>query len=70
MNDQRTSYMALRINIFGTTDLCLGSDCLHCEKNWTHTPSASGSYSRLAGGLADKIQVDFKFFKIFYRLNY
>ena len=27
--------------------------CLHCAKNWTHTPSASGSYisqaSRLAG---------------------
>ena len=52
--------------IFGTTDLCLDNDHLSCEKIWTHTPSASGSYSRLA----NEIWVDIKIFKIFYRLNY
>ena len=31
---------------------------------------ASGSYGRLAGWLADEIRVDFKIFKILYRLNY
>ena len=34
--------MALDIHVFGTTDLCLDSDRLHCDKN-THMPSASGS---------------------------
>ena len=33
---------------FGTTELCLDSDRLYCEKNWIHTSSASGSYGRLA----------------------
>ena len=33
---------------------------------WTHTPSASGSYSRQA----DEIQVDFETMNILYRLNY
>ena len=33
-------------------------------------PSASESYGRLAGRLTDKIQVDFKIFKILYRLQY
>ena len=31
---------------------------------WSPTPSATGSYGRLAGRLADKIQVNFKNFKI------
>ena len=56
--------IALNINIvFGTIDLCLDSDHLHCEKNWTHMLSTSGSYSRLA----DKIGIIFKFL---YKLNY
>ena len=33
-------------------------------------PRASGSYGRLTGSLADEIQVEFKIFKILYRLNY
>ena len=41
--------MALRINFFGRTDLCLDVNHRSCEKNWTHAPSASGSYGRLAG---------------------
>ena len=44
------------------------------RKNWAHAPTASGSYSRLAGWLAgwlaDEMRVDFKIFKILYRLNY
>ena len=32
--------------------------------------SASASYGRLAGWLADKIQIDFKIFKIFYKLKH
>ena len=35
-------------------------------KNYAHTPTASGSYSRPA----DEMQTDFKTFKILYRLNY
>ena len=27
---------------------------LRCAKNWTHTPSTSGSYGKLAGRPADK----------------
>ena len=27
---------------------------LCCGKNWTHTPGASGSYSRQVGSLSDK----------------
>ena len=44
------------------------------RKNWTSTPSASGSYGRqagwLAGRLADEIRLDFEILKILYRLNY
>ena len=39
------------------------------RKNWASTPSASGSYGRLAG-LADEIRLDFQILKILYRLNY
>ena len=52
--------MVLRINFFGTTDLCLDIDHLSCKKNWTHTSSTSGSYGRLAY----KTQVKFENFKI------
>ena len=48
------------------------------RKNWASTPSASGSYGRLAGWqagrlagrLADEIRLDFEILKILYRLNY
>ena len=36
------------------------------RKNWASTPSASGSYGRLA----DEIHLDFAILKILYRLNY
>ena len=55
---------------FGTMDLFLNSNRLSCEKNWSSRPSTSGSYSKLAGRLADKLQMDFEIFKILYRLNY
>ena len=35
-------------------------------KKWTHTPSTSGFYGRLA----DEMQVQVEIFKIPYRLNY
>ena len=47
MKDQRTSYGA------ETTDCVLDVNRHTYEKNWTHTPSASGSYGRLA----DEMQV-------------
>ena len=34
---------------FGTKNLYLDSNCLFCDKNWTSTPSASGSYGRQTG---------------------
>ena len=37
---------------------------------WEKPRSTSGSYSRQAGWLADEIWVDFKVFKILYKLNY
>ena len=43
--------MLLRIKLCSlvyTTHSCLGSDYPSCEKNYTHTPSTSGPYSRLA----------------------
>ena len=64
MNDQRTSYGVKAF--FGTIDLYLDSNRLSCEKNWTPTPSSSGSYGRQAG----EIQLDFKILKILYRVNY
>ena len=48
-------------------DLFLNSNRLSCEKNWSSRPSTSGSYSKLAGRLADKLQMDFEIFKILYR---
>ena len=71
---------------FSTIDLYLDSNYLSCKKkNWTHIPSTSGSYGKLAAGSwqagrqadrlavgrqADKSWMDFKIFTIFYRLNY
>ena len=69
MNDQRTSY--------GPKDkrslvqwISIKQHHLSCEKNWTSRPSTSGFYGKLAGRLADKLQMDFEIFKILYRLNY
>ena len=74
MNDQRKSY--------GTKDkrssiqwICIQTAIAFLvRKTQIHTPITSGSYSRQAGRqpgwLADKIWVDFKVFKILYRLNY
>ena len=36
---------------------------LLCAKNWTHTPSASESYGRLAAWQADKNLIVLNFFK-------
>ena len=33
------------------------------RKNWAYIPTASGSYSRLAGWLVNEIRMDFKFLK-------
>ena len=40
------------------------------RKNWASTPSASGSYGRQAGRLADEIWLDFEILIILYRLKY
>ena len=53
--------MAMKIHVFGTTGLCLDSDCLHCDKNWTHIPSTSASSGRLAG----EIRMSCKIFRNF-----
>ena len=57
MNEQRTAMVqgkrVLRYNRF--MDLCLDSDCLYCEKNWTYTSSAIGPYGRQSGRLAVEI---------------
>ena len=55
--------------MFVVCNLHLDSNYLSCEKNWTATPSASGSYGRQAGWQT-KIQLDFETFVILYRLNY
>ena len=51
-----------------TSIFCIG------RQNWPYPPTTSGSYSRQGGREggrpADKTQVGFKIFKIFYRLNY
>ena len=39
---------------------------LLCKKIWSHTPSASGSYSRESGRHSDAILLDLKIFKILY----
>ena len=40
------------------------------EKNWPYPSTASGSYGREGGRLADEMRVGFEIFKILYRLNY
>ena len=65
--DQGTSYGTEdKHSSVATTDSCLDVNCHSCEKNWTHTPSTSGSYGRLA----DEIWVEVEIFKILYGLNY
>ena len=54
------------MNAFGTTDSCLDSDCLSCEKKLGYVLSYNGSY----GSLANETWVYFENFKILYRLNY
>ena len=40
------------------------------RKNWPYPPTASGSYGREVGRLADEIWVNFEIVKFLYRLNY
>ena len=60
-------------NHHGTVDksfleqqICIvDANYIPCEKNWTHTPSGTRTYSRQAGGrqVADGIQVNLEIFK-------
>ena len=70
MKDQRTSYGAKGKPSSVQQIRVLDANCHSSEKNWTHMPSASGSYGRLAGWLADEMRVQVEIFKIAYRLNY
>ena len=36
--------------LIGAIGLYLTNDCISCDKNWIHTPSTSGSYSRQQAG--------------------
>ena len=51
---------------FGTIDPCLDSNHLFVRNNWIHMSSARRFYGRLA----DKVRVNFKFFKILHGLSY
>ena len=66
MKDQRTSYGAEHKRSLVQQIRVLTWIAILLRNNWTHTPSASGSYSRLA----DEMLVEVEFFKIPYRLNY
>ena len=48
---------------FGTTNLCLDSDCFSCVKSWIHAHSTIGIYDRQVERLASEIWVDLKKFK-------
>ena len=53
--------MGLRTNILQYNGLNLDGNRISCErKTWTHIPSVSRSYSRLAGRLADEIWHNFE----------
>ena len=54
MKDQRTRYGAKDKRSLVQQIRVLDENCHSFEKNWTHTPSASGSYGRLDGWLANK----------------
>ena len=47
MNDQRACY-GTEAMFFSTTDLCINSVHLPCNKNRTYIPSTSGFYGRVA----------------------
>ena len=66
MKDQRTNYGAEHKHSSVQQIRVLDVNRHTSEKNWTDTPSASGSYGRVA----DEMWVQVKFFKIPYRLNY
>ena len=57
MKDQRTSYDAKDKRSSVQQIYVLDVNRHPFEKNWTHMPSASGSYGRLADLLADEMQV-------------
>ena len=58
MKDQRTSYGA-EDTPSSVQQICVLDVNHHSrEKNWTHMPSASGSYARLAGWLAGRGNTD------------
>ena len=54
----------------GTTDLCYRINILYCEKYLPNPPTASGTYDKEEGRLADEMQVGFEISKILYRLSY
>ena len=68
INDQRTSYGVEDKDSLVQQICALTMITYIVRKNWTHMPSTSMSYGRLAG--LDVIQVDFEIFKLLYRLNY
>ena len=74
MKDEKTHYSTVDESL-SEQHIC-GRASIFCivRKNWAYAPTTSGSYSRqagwLAGWLADEMWVDFKIFKILYRLNY
>ena len=70
MKDKKTHHGAVGKSL-SEQQIC-GSASIFCimSKNWAYAPTASGSYGRLAGWLADEMRVDFKIFKILSRLNY
>ena len=66
MDDQRTSYGAKGKHSSVQRICILTAIAYLVRKNWASTPSASGSYGRLA----DEIRLDIEILKILYRLNY
>ena len=50
-NEQRINYGTEDINVlqYNRLFMFMDSNHLYCEENWTHVPSASGSYVRLVG---------------------
>ena len=63
--------MAQWINLNHAEYQICGSALIFCtvRKNWAHTPTASGSYNKLAGWLYGRQNVGgFQNFKILYRL--
>ena len=61
--------MVLKINILRSTDSCLDSDYLSCEKKLDHMTNASESYNKLAHKTWANCKIC-KIYKILHRLNY